>query len=746
MKRFFPLLVFLLPSTSLAQLDSLIICIDPGHGGYGSNDRHVVPDPGIDFWESESNFYKALLLKDLLEAQGATVLLTRTTNDNTTTYPDHPSGDPYEPSLSARWQFANANVADWFHSIHSNASGLASNTTINRTIILLKEDISTRQPVFPDAVIMSSHMYNQIRAHLRTASSAGNISGYPGVYKDYTFYGGTNGGFNLGVLNGLTMPGELSEGSFHDYFPETRRLMNNDYRKMEAHALTKAFLQYYSAPAYTQGIIAGIQTNSATGVVLNGTVVRILPENRTYTGDMFNNGFYMFDSLAAGPHTIVFDTPRFTEDSVDIMVTGGGIHFVDRALSYFFPTVLETTPADNDTLVAATAQISIRFSNPMDTASVRQALSISPALDASLAWTPDLKFLTIIPVPEFAYYTSYTVTIDSAAIGVNGNQMDLDGDEIAGDTLSLIFKTEPALQADALAFGQVRKDDSSSVLLNIVNRASYDIALVNISNVTSEFRTYASLPDTVDATDTMKIEVFFKPTTYGSFSDSFVVSSDSGEITVPVTGSSPAPNLLLSYPFLAFGSVQTDTSKDGPFFIRTSSINGVHIDSIYTKTSAFSYSPQLSFPQTLEPTDTLFLTITFSPQVQGTVYDTLIVLNSSSVAIAKAVLTGNGVVSSVEQVTGVVERFDLLQNYPNPFNPETMIEFHIAETTPVILEVLDILGRRIRTLVSRDFSQGVFRTHWDGRDEQGVRLSSGVYFYRLTAGSNVFSRRMLLLK
>ncbi|MBM2841218.1 MAG: Por secretion system C-terminal sorting protein, partial [Bacteroidetes bacterium] len=63
------------------NLNGLIFCIDPGHGGHNSNDRHVIPDPGTDFWESESNFQKALLLKPLLEAKGATVILTRTSND-----------------------------------------------------------------------------------------------------------------------------------------------------------------------------------------------------------------------------------------------------------------------------------------------------------------------------------------------------------------------------------------------------------------------------------------------------------------------------------------------------------------------------------------------------------------------------------------------------------------------------------------------------------------------------------------
>src|SRR3990172_8149361 len=106
----FSLFTFPLSLLSSQGLSGVSICIDPGHGGHNAaNDRHLIPDPGTDFWESESNFQKALLLKALLEAKGATVLLTRNTND----YPN----DADEPSLSAPVAFANANNVNWFHSI-----------------------------------------------------------------------------------------------------------------------------------------------------------------------------------------------------------------------------------------------------------------------------------------------------------------------------------------------------------------------------------------------------------------------------------------------------------------------------------------------------------------------------------------------------------------------------------------------------------------------------------------------------
>ena len=307
----------------------------------------MVPDPGTAFWESESNFQKALRLDTLLKAQGAWVILTRYTNS-------YPSDD--EPSLSARWQLANANNVNWFHSIHSNATGWASNTTVNYTLLLVKEDIPTRQAVWPQAVTMSNIICPSITAKLRDQAHS------PYTYLDYTFYGGANGGFNLGVLNGLAMPGELSEGSFHDYYPETRRLMNNSYRKMEAYALRNSFMQYYGVPADTLGIIAGVQADLATGKLLNLTRVRLIPGNRVYTGDTYNNGFYMFDSVPAGPYTLYFETPGYKSDSVLVTVGRGATVFVDRSfVAFAVPTIVTSSPVKNDPGFPAPNPIADRF-------------------------------------------------------------------------------------------------------------------------------------------------------------------------------------------------------------------------------------------------------------------------------------------------------------------------------------------------------------------------------------------------
>jgi hypothetical protein len=88
----------------------------------------------------------------------------------------------------------------------------------------------------------------------------------------------------------------------------------------------------------------------------------------------------------------------------------------------------------------------------------------------------------------------------------------------------------------------------------------------------------------------------------------------------------------------------------------------------------------------------------------------------------------------------------LLQNYPNPFNPSTMIEYRLPEKAQVRLEIYDTAGRRVACVVDGGQKAGSHSVKWDGKDASGRAVSSGVYFYRLTAGRKTMSRKMVLLK
>jgi flagellar hook assembly protein FlgD len=83
---------------------------------------------------------------------------------------------------------------------------------------------------------------------------------------------------------------------------------------------------------------------------------------------------------------------------------------------------------------------------------------------------------------------------------------------------------------------------------------------------------------------------------------------------------------------------------------------------------------------------------------------------------------------------------------PNPFNPYTRIDFELDRARPVRLAVYDLAGRLVRRLVDRTLEAGRHNTVWDGRDQRGLRVASGVYFYRLESGDLLRTRKMVLLK
>lgn len=89
----------------------------------------------------------------------------------------------------------------------------------------------------------------------------------------------------------------------------------------------------------------------------------------------------------------------------------------------------------------------------------------------------------------------------------------------------------------------------------------------------------------------------------------------------------------------------------------------------------------------------------------------------------------------------VPHEFYVAQNYPNPFNPSTTFEFSLAADSHVDLTVFNVLGQRVETVVDDRLSAGIHQVVWDAS-----RVSSGVYFYRLIAGENTETRKMMLLK
>ncbi len=105
-------------------------------------------------------------------------------------------------------------------------------------------------------------------------------------------------------------------------------------------------------------------------------------------------------------------------------------------------------------------------------------------------------------------------------------------------------------------------------------------------------------------------------------------------------------------------------------------------------------------------------------------------------------------------ITAVVEvrdewlpqSFTLSQNYPNPFNPQTTLRFDLPRSEEIDLAVYNLTGQKVATLAHGLREAGAYTLRWDGRDDDGRALASGVYLYRLTAGDRAATRKLLLLR
>ena len=401
-------LAFLLVGQLFSQdFSGISICINPGHGGHDGDDRFI-EETG--FWESEGNLTKGLYLRDILESHGATIVMSRVTNFTEDDLP-----------LSQISAIANDNNVDFFQSIHSNGFDGVS----NYPLMLFRgyDD----DPVFPEAKAMGEIMWHKLWDN----GNGWTVSEVVRNRGDWDFYPwGTQG---LGVLRNLIMPGVLSEGSFHDYVPESWRLQNLDYRKHEAWVFARSYVDYYSTDIFNSGIVAGIvrdsfaspeyYTDSNTLDVdapIRGVTVTLNPGDYIYETDTLNNGYFFFDSITPGDYVLTYNAAGFFPKSENITVVSNQTSFINEYLlidTLIAPQVLYHEPISTiDDSVAVNQVFTVHFDYPMNQDSVESAISISPNETLIFSWSDDSRVLSITPETLYLEDTHYTITISTLAM------------------------------------------------------------------------------------------------------------------------------------------------------------------------------------------------------------------------------------------------------------------------------------------------------------------------------------------
>jgi len=109
----------------------------------------------------------------------------------------------------------------------------------------------------------------------------------------------------------------------------------------------------------------------------------------------------------------------------------------------------------------------------------------------------------------------------------------------------------------------------------------------------------------------------------------------------------------------------------------------------------------------------------------------------------------NGDVSHSKVITGTVElpaQFEISQNFPNPFNPETTISYCLPRAGNVVIVVFDIQGKTVKNLINEHQPPGYYHIKWDGTNQEGNRVSSGIYFYQIQCKDGLKTQKMMLLR
>jgi len=435
MRKYILLLLLTGLFTGLAaqNLQGVKIYINPGHGGYDSDDRNVVIAPFTSgdpngFWESKSNLDKGLSLRAMLQAAGATVLMSRTTN---TTADDLP--------LSQIVASANQAGADFMLSIHSNAGNGVANHVLMLHVGLDPTDTQiyntfnitnpAHKKLSDDSRAISTEIAKNIYANQITTWSAGYS-----VRGDKTFarlaMGWSDG---YGVLRSLYVPGVISEASMHDYIPETYRLMNMEYKWLEAWNFYKSFCNYFNGGEIPTGNIAGSVRDSRIKLEtsynkfkgrdemlpLNGAKLTLIETGAVYTVDNMQNGVFVFKDLAPGVYTVKAEKEGYYAQTQQITVGKHNISWLNISLNRIRttpPVVTNYSPKVSLTdSVDASTNILFYFNWDMDEASTTAAFSITPHVDGKITFEDTQYRMRFAPSLPFEKATVYTVKLAKTA-------------------------------------------------------------------------------------------------------------------------------------------------------------------------------------------------------------------------------------------------------------------------------------------------------------------------------------------
>ena len=452
MKKFLLTFAMVVVSFALFAQNTTKIYINPGHGGYDSDDR---PQPlypfssgdTLHFWESSSNLDKGLILYYMLDSlnqipgeDGWEFMISRTLNRTVD-----------DRNLSAIVAESNAFGSNFMLSIHTNAGNPANYPLMLYSGVDEGDDLDSYAHRVTDVNNAEGRAVSKLIGDNIRALSLVPWTNAMQLRGDKTFGRVVmdNWSNGYGVLRWLETPGVISEARMHDYAPETYRLMNHEYRWLEAWHFLHAFVHYYKGRTLKTGNIAGdvrdrfISIEEAPAfkpiidggqgkyyrkgtrdamMPLNGANVALMQNGdtlRTYKVDEYFNGFWLFGNLEPGAYEVSISKDGYHDQVQEIVVKADETTYVTydmQAVRNTPPVVMKFAPENNEfDSIDCASFIYVDWNWSMDPEATESAFSIEPAIDGTFTWENYGTRLVFTPTHPFKGNTLYTVRIATTA-------------------------------------------------------------------------------------------------------------------------------------------------------------------------------------------------------------------------------------------------------------------------------------------------------------------------------------------
>jgi hypothetical protein len=305
-----------------------------------------------------------------------------------------------------------------------------------------------------------------------------------------------------------------------------------------------------------------------------------------------------------------------------------------------------------------------------------------------------------------------------------------------------------------LDFGNTIVTFSSSQTFTLQNTAGITVTGMTITGSTRfSFDPPVDVPFLIHSTS-RSFTMLFSPTGRGVQQATLTITSDDpdGPETVTLRGRGVAP-VISTVATLNFGDVTLPGSADRVLAISNITSDAGQMLSVWgisfsgPDSASFSYSiANGSLPLNISPGNYSTITVRFTPTATGSKSATAHVMSNDPLTYDKTVaLSGNGIGPAAVS-SGAVTGFALASPTPNPSAASTELTFSLPDAAAATLDVFDVAGHRVRSLVREVQPAGRQSVRWDGRDDHGGAVHAGLYFVRLVAAGRTGTVRLALLR